>query len=290
MAVTTVVPLNTMIADLDVTIRDLLKRELGKHGFDNVEIAFDAPSREWSGQLSGPTVNVFLYDVRESQSFRPTDLRTNGRAERRPPLRVECSFAITAWTQDVEDEHRLLSQILAVLYAFPVLEGDVLAGRLQSNQEYPLSTHVGQTRAEGKADFWSAVGGQYKASLDYVVNLTCEPGTVYMRGPEVRTQTMLLGQEPGRPSVLEMHRIGGVVTDSEGEPAANAWVTLPESGLWTSTDAKGRYRFDRVTPGTHRCVARAVDGTEAELEIEVPSNKTDLQLGSSAKKKGSRKS
>ena len=32
---------------------------------------------------------------------------------------MECSYAVTAWTQAVEDEHRLLSQVLGVLFAFP---------------------------------------------------------------------------------------------------------------------------------------------------------------------------
>ena len=69
------VPLNTMLADLDETLRVLLKRELGRHGFDGVDVAFDAPAREWSSQLSSPTVNLFLYDLRES-----TENRQIGRA------------------------------------------------------------------------------------------------------------------------------------------------------------------------------------------------------------------
>ena len=127
MALVVDVPLNTMLADLDETLRVLLKRELGRHGFDGVEVAFDAPARDWSSQLSGPTVNLFLYDLRESHEFRPTEWRTdrsNGRhREVRPPMMMECSYAVTAWTQAVEDEHRLLSQVLGVLFAFPQLPG-----------------------------------------------------------------------------------------------------------------------------------------------------------------------
>ncbi|MEA2138691.1 MAG: hypothetical protein QOG56_1841, partial [Solirubrobacteraceae bacterium] len=33
------VPLNTMLADLDESLRTLLQRELGRHGFDSVEVA-----------------------------------------------------------------------------------------------------------------------------------------------------------------------------------------------------------------------------------------------------------
>ena len=65
------VPLNTCLADLDEALRTLLKRELERHGFEGVDIAFDAPSRGLVGQAHGPTVNLFLYDLREA-SPRPT--------------------------------------------------------------------------------------------------------------------------------------------------------------------------------------------------------------------------
>ena len=144
MALVVSVPLNTMLADLDETLRSLLKRELERHGFDGVEIAFDAPAREWSGQLSSPTVNLFLYDLRESQEAGAnewiSDRPGNGQArEMRPPMMMECSYAVTAWTQAVEDEHRLLSQVLAVLFAFPSLPADVMPQRLQRLAErYPI--------------------------------------------------------------------------------------------------------------------------------------------------------
>ena len=38
--------------------------------------------------------------------------------------------------------------------------------------------------------------------------------------------------------------------------------TLPDSGRWTSTDADGRFLFDRLTPGRHRLLARTADGRE----------------------------
>src|SRR5919206_1353422 len=113
---TTIVPLNTMLADLDETIRTMLKRDLDRHGFDGVEIVFDAPSKEWSATLSSPTVDCFLYDLREAVDRRPVDWYqdgNNGRREIRPPMRLDASYAVTAWTRAVEDEHRLLSQVLA---------------------------------------------------------------------------------------------------------------------------------------------------------------------------------
>src|SRR5919205_1794565 len=253
------VPLNTMLADLDESLRGMLKDELGRHGFEGIEIAFDAPTREWAGQLSAPAVNLFLYDMRESEEDRPsgwTKQRVGDEfVEGPPPLVMEVSYAITAWAQAVEDEHRLLSQVLAVLYAYPHLPEDALNGRLRNgSQSMAIKTKVGQAKGD-KADFWTAVGGQYKASLDYVVRLSVESG-VRRQVPQVRTQTIRTRLLDGPPAaVVEMTRTGGTVAGADGEPFKDAWVTLPDSGAWTATGPDGRFRFDRLAPGTHRLKA-----------------------------------
>jgi Pvc16 N-terminal domain len=290
MALLVDVPLNTMLADLDETLRTTLQRELGRHGFDGVEIAFDAPAREWSGQLSAPTVNLFLYDLRESQESRPTEWshdRGNGKArDVRPPMLMECSYAVTAWTQAVEDEHRLLSPVLAVMFAFPALPLDAMPPRLQALADrFPLEGRIAQPKADGKADFWNAVGGQYKASLDYVVSIACESGTVLERGPEVRTQTLSqrLSDGPAR-TVTELHRFGGTVVDADGAPVAGAWVALPDIGVLATSGPDGRFLFSRVPSGKHTIQTRTVDGGEAKAEVLVPETKADLIVGSRKKK------
>ncbi len=276
------VPLNTMLADLDESLRTMLKGELGRHGFEGIEIAFDAPTREWAGQLSAPAVNLFLYDMRESEDDRPsgwTKQRIGDEfVEGPPPLVMEVSYAITAWAQAVEDEHRLLSQVLAVLYAFPRLPEEVLNGRLRNgSQSLSIKAKVGQAKGD-KADFWTAVGGQYKASLDYVVRLSVESG-FRRQVPPVRTQTIRTRLLDGPPSaVVEMHRSGGTIADGEGEPLANVWVTLPDFGRWTSSDSDGQFLFDRVAPGSHRVLARTADGRETSGTLEVPGALLDLVL------------
>jgi hypothetical protein len=281
------VPLNTMLADLDESLRTLVRRELGRHGFDGVEVAFEAPTKEWASGLAQPTVNLFLYDLREAADRRSVEWRherdASGRArDLRPPLRVDASYAATAWTRAVEDEHRILSQLLAILYAFPELPEDALSGRLGANgngsgQPFPLITRVAQARSDGGADFWSAIGGTYKASIDFVVTLTADPGASIERGPEVRTQTVRLAtQENRRGTLTESHRVGGTVKDADGNGLANAWVALPSHGAWTATDGEGRFRFERLTPGTYPCVARTADGREGGDDLVVPGRGVDL--------------
>jgi Pvc16 N-terminal domain len=282
MALIVDVPLNTMLADLDETLRTMLRRELERHGFDGVEIAFDAPSREWSGQLSAPTVNLFLYDLRESQDSRQTEWshqRGNGQArDVRPPMMMECSYAVTAWTQAVEDEHRLLSQVLGVLFAFPSLPVDAMTGRMAGLADrFPIEGRIAQPKADGKADFWNAVGGQYKASLDYVITIACESGTVFERGPEVRTQTLSARLSDGPPSTItELFRFGGTVTDEGGAPVPDAWVAMPDLGLLASSNREGRFLFNRIGAGRHKIEVRTRDGASGETQIEIPGAPADL--------------
>jgi Pvc16 N-terminal domain/Carboxypeptidase regulatory-like domain len=293
------VPLNTSIADLDEALRKLLRRELERHGFEGVEIAFDAPSKDWSGKLTNPTVDLFLYDLREAverASISPAEKRGNGQAiVTPPPLRLELTYSVTAWTKAVEDEHRLLSQVLAILFSHKKLPADLLGDSALNGGSVlaEADTSVGRPREE-KADFWSSVGGTYKASIDYVVHITVESGASFVRGPEVRTQTLRtrIADGPAR-TMTEMTRIGGTLRDAAGEPVPNAWVAVPEAGLWAVSDDEGRYRFDRIRPGSHRVIARTASGDETEATIEVPGAPLDLEIGSGgragAKKSAERK-
>jgi Pvc16 N-terminal domain len=283
MALVVQVPLNTVLADLDEGLRTLLRRELERHGFEGVEIAFDAPSSDWSGQLTGPAVNLFLYDLRqaaEGSEMTPSETRGNGAAVVAPPLRLEITYAITAWTQAVEDEHRLLSQVLAILFSHRNLPDDVLGDRLSGGAQPQGVEGAIAGPATEKADFWPSVGGRFKASLDYMVRLTIESGAVFTRGPEVRTQTMITREHGGRPGTrVELHRFGGTLRDKEGSPAADAWVAIPDAGRWTSSDADGRFIFERLTTGKHHVVVRTLAGETVEADIEVPGTRADLVVG-----------
>ncbi len=282
------VPLNTSLADLDEALRTLLKRELENHGFDGVEIAFDAPSREWSGKLTGPSVNMFLYDLREASgqsAVSADERRQNGRVViGAPDLRLEATYAVTAWSKAVEDEHRLLSQVLSVLYTHKGLPEDLLTGRLANYGT--IETIIGRPMEE-KADFWSAVGGQYKPSIDFAVRMSVESGSYLIRGPEVRSQTLQARlKDAPRGTMQENHRFGGRVLDGDGNPVADAWVALPDVGTWTSTNAEGRFIFDRVPEGPVKASVRTVDGRSTERTLTIPGKDTDLVLGARASGNG----
>ena len=277
------VPFNTMLAELDEALQALLRAELGSHGFNGVEIAFDAPTREWAAGASTPTLNLFLYDLREAQRGAATEWqerRSNGRATlERPPLWIDCAYSISAWTRAVQDEHRMLSQTLAVLLAHARLPADLLGNGLAAQADTIL-TRVARGKPEGGADFWGALGGQYKLSLDYVVTLRCDPGVTLERGPEVRSQTVSVSDRDAarRGTTTDLHRAAGVVRHADGSPAAGAWLVLPDAGAFATTGDDGRFSFARVPAGTHRCECRTAEGPSASGELVVPGGTLDLTL------------
>jgi hypothetical protein len=171
-----------MIDDLDKTIQELLRHELPSTLFEQVSISFAAPDNEFPpAAVTLPAVDLFLYDVRENLELRDRqwmiEQRSNGTAtRRRAPVRVDCSYLITAWpsensTTPALDEHRLLSEVMKALLRHPILPEVLLQGALRG-QEPPLpasSLHPG--RLQSLAEFWQALGGKPKAALNYTVTI-----------------------------------------------------------------------------------------------------------------------
>jgi hypothetical protein len=163
-----------VIHEVDDSVRTLIRREA--LAGTEVDVVFDAPTKDWSSRRNAPTVDVYLYDIREDLRRREVgrfDERDgNGRvtARRQPPRWYKLSYLITAWTQRPEDEHRLLSAILRRLLMDDRLPPDVLSGSL-ADLDYPIPYTCALPPPEDRAlsDVWSALGGELKPSLDLVV-------------------------------------------------------------------------------------------------------------------------
>lgn len=285
MHLTTTVALNTSLADLDVALRTLLRRELGQVGFERVAIAFDAPNREWASTISQPTMNLFLYDLRENRQRRKSrwdaDTENGSRIEVRPPLWLDVSYTLTAFSRAVEDEHRLLSQALTALSCFPELPEEVLPGPLAAlRQQFgALTSRLGDPRSDATPEFWTSVGGPYKLSFNYIVTLPFPSGTQLHRGPPVRSQRLRVGDLLGRRAKLEEHtRVAGRLLGADGSGAGGAWAVLVELGRVCETDEAGWFSFLQVPPGSYTVRARDRDGREATGTLTVPGDGPSLTV------------
>ena len=279
------VPLNTMLADLDESLRTLLKRELGRHGFDGDRDLVRGARQGVGGVALGAGRQPLPLRPPRGGGRSPDRLGADGgrrpRRELRPPLRIDASFAVTGL--DARRRGRAPAALAGAgdpLRATRSLPDDVLERNARQRLAALSAARRGPRtdRHEDASDFWTAVGGQYKASFNYVVTLACEAGTSLERGPEVRTQTIrTYPRDGGRATIEETApRPAASSGDAGGAPVANAWVALPERGTGRPAKRRPLPLRPRSRPGTYRCVARGPDGTETSAELTVPGAGVEL--------------
>src|SRR5262249_49224836 len=268
-----------MIAELDETIRQLLIRE-GSLDPSDVDVTFEIPNREWSVGISKPTLNCYLFDIRENRELRQSGMAVVGTGTRdmmrkREPMRVSVTYLITAWTRQVEDEHRLLFQALYTLMRFPNIPDELRVGPLQQ-QEHPLRTAIIQPDGVLKSpgEFWTALENHLKPSLSYVVNLALEPDKI-PAGPPVFVQG--IRYHAPLAGLDEMVAFGGVVRDKGGKPVSGVEVQVDGHRGPVFTDSNGRYRLRVPKAGGYTVRAR-LNGTEKKREVVIPDPDFDISL------------
>jgi Pvc16 N-terminal domain len=180
-----------VIHEVDDALRGLLRAEALRG--TEVEIALDAPTRDWAARRNAPTVNLYLYDIREDLRRRSRGLLNeydaSGKVASRhlPPRYVKMSYLLTAWTQRPEDEHRLLSSLLVTLLGYDALPPGTLSGSLAAvGLPVPMTVALPPPEDRAFADVWTALGGELKPSLDVVVSAPVDAGRRYPAGPPAR--------------------------------------------------------------------------------------------------------
>lgn len=138
------------------------------------DITFEAPTSNWSAQLSRVTVNLFLYDVaRSGHPVRSITSRTgpDGVAQRRAPQpMVQLSYLVSAWAGSIKDEHQLLGDVVGVLACAEIIPPDLLPDELSSSAALGFGEDAGNKTRE----IWTALGGTFKASFTLQVHVAAD--------------------------------------------------------------------------------------------------------------------
>lgn len=216
------------------------------------EISFITPDKAFLTADPKPAVNLFLYDVKENRELRdpsPIIEKTGtGFMRRQPPVRLDCSYVVTAWSKltnesQVVEEHRLLAQALLWLTRFPTIPAKYLQGTM-TNQLFPPLMWVAQIDPNKNAgEFWDALDVPPRAAFYVTVTIAMELG-LQDAGPLVTTR--LTGVAPADITAAEtMIQIGGRVlgpevtavrTQANLTNAAANQATLPAAANFVSGD------------------------------------------------------
>jgi hypothetical protein len=210
-----------VLHELDTALRALVEQEI-VHDTD-VEVDFEAPTKDWATRRNRPTIDIYLYDIRQelsrSQFGEVTVRDAEGNiAHRRPtPKFFRLAYLVTAWTQRPEDEHRLLSALMVTFLRHDTVPAELLSGSLADlGISIPIAVALPAPQDRALSDVWSALGGELKPSLDLTLVAPLLPERFAEVGPPVRDEPVL---SLSRVGAAEPERAGGRPMPPDRDPA-----------------------------------------------------------------------
>ena len=280
-----------MIRDLSLTMQAILDDPALAAAFPELaaaQILFDRPVEGFKPAQA--TVDLFLYDVRENMELRsnePIIERNNGQAIiHRPPMRVLCSYLVTAWPGNVTGdemalgEHRLLGQTLQALSRFPTIPPQYLKGSL-IKQEPPLPMITAQTDGlKNPAEFWTALGNKLRPSISLTGTISMQPFAAetarMVQESEIRIgeRTSPVEMKINPATLRDAFRIVGQITGAAGAPVPGALVSIEQTGLAAISDLDGRYTIGMLSAGNYTIRVESGQITKtANITIPAPAGK-----------------
>ena len=243
--------MHTVLGDLDRAVRALFERELAERGAAGVGVSFDAPTEAWAAGLKAPALNLYLYDVKESREERRVEW------DQAPGGRAHGRAAAPGAARRLLRDHRMGGHVRGrarpalgrpcdrLRASRPARRRTHRRARRGRAYEHELRARAAQPpgrRARGRVLERPRRPATRRRSTSASAS-GAAPGVRVEQAPPVRTQTLRMGMR-GRPAagVEELHRISGTVRGADGEPAAGAWVVLPESGRLRRHRRRGALR------------------------------------------------
>jgi len=269
-----------MLTELHACIQELIY-EKGRIDANEVDVAFEIPTREWIDKLVRPTVDLYLVELEENTELRKTQYQTtraHGHVEfRQPPRRIDLRYVVTALTTNADDSYRLLWRVLEVLMRTSELPPENLPAELKLDA--PIVTRVAQPDAGvNLLDAWSALGTEPRPSFRYVLTAPVDL-EIGFDAPLILSRTMQF--RPTHSSGPPENRtfIRGRVLDAAGAGAADVTVSIDGTPhVWTRTDAGGVFTIRSPESGTVYLHVLRADGSAKRVSVAVPGPAIELRL------------
>lgn len=284
-----------MISEVDEVLRKLLIREIEIKG-NEVDIQFDQPKREWSSRLSKPTINLFLFDLRENLRLRGAEqYRTipheDGTSEiKRNPVRIDLRYLMTAWVKEPEDEHLLLASALSGFLRNPFLPEDLLTKQLK-NQPTPVPLDVATFPPEtGPIDkfteIWGVLDNEMRPGVLVTVTVSIDPYRP-MIFKQVRSRETRFAQDSGigKPEAPASTRVpsktyrsvGGLIKSEKYAPSSLS-LMLVETQTLVEINENGGYALQKIVDGEYHLDILFNQKVLKRQKIMVPSKNYDIQI------------
>ncbi len=286
-----------MIYEIDNALRELLVREMPmKKG--EVDIAFEQPKRDWSARLNKPTLNFFLFDLRENVELRGSEQwirqdNPDGTVTlKRNPVRMDLQYLVTSWAREIQDEHRLLSAALTALLRQPIIPEDLLPDELK-DQPAPIRLNVAQGNALGNpSELWNTLDNDLHPGIRLTVTYSVDPyqpvtftavRTTEMRflqnpDPDVVQASSARSQEPPGPTLSRTaFLVNGQITSNKYSPSVLKLI-LAETGGEIEILEDGSFKIGHLREGEYNLDVIVNDRVLKRQKLQVPSAKYEIKI------------
>ncbi len=277
-----------MIPDVDNILRTILEREMQLRKGE-VEITFDQPRREWSARLNKPTINLYMFDVRENLELRGSEqpVVTNNPdgtySVQHNPLRIDLLYLLTGWAREVQDEHRLLSEALTALLRYPFFPEDLLPESLKG-QPTPVRLEVAHHNILEKiTDLWTTLDNELHPGVRLMVTISLAPFRPETVKPVATTELRYL-QEPspeaasGKPAPSKKYfTVKGRVLSQKFSTSVLKLV-VAETGKSIELRPDGQFKIGRLQPGEYHIDVLANERVLKHQKFQVPSPVLEINL------------
>jgi hypothetical protein len=135
-------------------------------------------------------LSMFLYRIVEDADMKNRPLlRTNGNRQRYPPLALSLFYLITPLTNTTDNDHRLLSKAMHILYDNAIIRGSQLQGVLTDSAE-ELRVILNPMSLEDMTKLWSAFMRSLRLSVSYEVKVVFIDSERETAGEQVRRKRL----------------------------------------------------------------------------------------------------
>lgn len=234
-----------------------------------IDVSFAAPTKEWMASLTQPTINFFLFDIRENTEKREVNpqvfrrMAENEGGRRMPPRRMDLSYLVSVFASDARDELALLWRVTAALMRFPVLPEEVMPEELKESlrrMDAQITARLHEKESgRDLLDWWTALGVTPRASLYYVVTVPLDLESELKSKLVLSWEMRVGGIKAREPEQFEIsERFGGRIYNQRRQPQEAMTVHLettmreknkPQQVFVEEqrTDAEGRFAFRLVS-------------------------------------------
>ena len=285
------------IAGLTATLQHVLSNGLVDNGVTaavggTVDVKAVSPDRvETNGNLSNPTLNVFLYQVTPNTGWRNVNLASRNHAGDRltnPPLALDIHYILSAYAEDDLHAEMLLGGAIHLLHEMPGLDRSRITAALTplatALQNCGLADQVERIKitpehlnSEEMSKLWSAIQSNYRPSIVYQATVVL----IQEEKPKRSSLPVLTRGSNDKGAVVQPH-LPTIITveypDQQWSARLNSTITIHGHNL-DGNNVEVVFTHGRIAEPSQTIPLAPADVSATQLTVQIPNNSIDWAAG-----------